>query len=74
MNRETIDKIILLSETRDELLKFVKDKSILIGKGSYSSIFGQILYVSVEDKIFAERVNELAKQRLEEIEKEIEEL
>ena len=74
MNQKTIDKIKLLTETRDELLKFVKDKSILIGKGSYSRLFRQILYVSVEDKILAERINELAKQRLEEIEKEIEEL
>lgn len=74
MDQKTVDKIKLLSETKDELLKFVKDESILIGKGSYSSIFGQILYISVEDKIFTERVNELAKQRLEEIEKEIEEL
>lgn len=74
MNQITVNKVKLLSETRDELLNFLKNESILIGKGFYSTLYGEILYTNVEDKIFAKRVNELAKQRLEEIEKEIEEL
>ena len=74
MNQETIDKVKNLSETKERLLKFLKDKSIRIGKGSYSTLFHQTLYTCVEDEVFAKRVNELAKQRLEEIEKEIKEL
>ena len=74
MTQEQIDKVKALSKIKESILRFLEDDSVLIGKGSYSKLFDCFVYNCVEDEVFAEQVNELAKKRLNEIEKEIEEL
>jgi hypothetical protein len=74
MKQEIIDKVNELSKIKESILRFLEDDSVLIGKGSYSKYFDCFVYRCIEDEVFTEQVNELAKKRLNEIEKEIEEL
>jgi hypothetical protein len=73
MNEKQIKKYKELSDLKDEYEAFIK-KDGDVGIVCYSSLLYDTIYYTIEDEEFKEIVKNIAKERLKNINKQIEEL